>query len=97
MTDASAVIAVCVNPKEDPDHYVEDGAIAIQNMALVTQSLGLASYRIGTYQVHGAKTAAEDELKELLDIPGNYKLIALVPIGKPAVEKEAFALCASSG
>ncbi len=87
VTEASAIIAVCVDPEEDPHHYVEDGAVASQNMALVAQSLGLASYWLGTYQIESGKGTAEDEIKNLLEIPEKYRLISLLPIGKPAVEK----------
>lgn len=88
VTEASAIIAVCVNPEEDPHHYGEDGAVASQNMALAIQSLGLASYWLGTYQIESGKGTAEDEIKDLLEIPEKYRLIALLPIGKPGIEKK---------
>lgn len=88
VTEAAAIIAICVDSEEDPHHYIEDGAVATQNIALVTQSLGLASYWLGVYQLEKGTGTAEDEVKDLLDIPEKYRVIALLPIGKPAVEKE---------
>ncbi len=89
IPDASVVVAVCVNQVEDPDHYVEDGAAAVQNMSLMIQSLGLASYWVGTYQLDGEKGTAEAEIKKLLDVPDNYRIIALLPIGKAASDKRS--------
>ncbi len=43
MMDAPVCIAIYVDPKEDPYHFVEDGAAATQNMALAAYSLGLGS------------------------------------------------------
>lgn len=45
--DAPVVIAVVVDPVKDPQHWVEAGAVATQNMALMAHSLGLASYWAG--------------------------------------------------
>lgn len=89
VTDASVIVAVCVNQDEDPSHYVEDGAAAVQNMSLMAQGLGLASFWIGSYQIQGKKGLAEKKLRSLLNVPKNFRVIALLPIGKPAVETES--------
>ena len=48
---AHVIIATCVDPEKDQYHFIEDGAVATQNMALAAHSLGLGL--IGSaYSVH---------------------------------------------
>ncbi|MCX7751041.1 MAG: nitroreductase family protein, partial [Candidatus Bipolaricaulota bacterium] len=49
-----------------------------QNMALMAHSLGLASYWAGL----GGK--AEAEARRILGIPKGLRVVALLPIGRPA-------------
>ena len=78
---APVAVAVAVNPEFDPNHFVEAGAIAAQNMTLMAHSLGLSSYWIGVYDSDNARKSAEADLKKLLKIPGIHRLIAILPIG----------------
>ena len=89
LNEAPVCIAVCVNPVEDPFHYVEDGSIATQNMALAAQSLGLGSLWIGMFNVRNERNSAEEKTKAVLEIPENYRLISILPVGvvKLAPEK----------
>lgn len=73
------IIVTCVDPNLDKMHYIEDGACATQNIALATHSLGLASYWIGVFN-----TYVEEEVKRILEIPKDYRVISLMPIGVPA-------------
>ncbi len=63
-------------------------AVATQNMALAARSLGLASYWVGVYQIRNGRGSVENELKKLLDIPVEYRLISLLSIGKPEGGKQ---------
>jgi nitroreductase len=83
---ASAVIVTCVDPRKDSSHFVEDGAVATQNMALAAQSLGLASYWVGIYSPQNVKGSPEEDVKKILNIPQEYRVIAFLPIGMPAYE-----------
>jgi len=83
IREAPVCIAVCVNPREDPFHFVEDGAIATQNMALAAYSLGLGSCWIGVFDSKGEKNSAEERIKSILGIPKNFRLISVLPIGIP--------------
>jgi nitroreductase len=47
---APALIVVSVDQSRDPEHFVEDGAVAAQNLCLAAQSLGLASSWAGIYK-----------------------------------------------
>jgi nitroreductase len=85
---APAIIVTCVDPRKDSFHFIEDGAVATQNMALAAHSLGLASYWVGIYSPQNAKGSPEREVKEILDIPQKYRVIAFLPIGMPAYHTE---------
>jgi len=88
MKEAPISIAVLVDPKEDPYHFIEDGAVATQNMALAAQSLGLGSCWIGVFNLKGEKDSAEEKMKEILNIPKTYRLISLLPVGVPKYVEE---------
>lgn len=80
---APIFIAVCVNPEISPNHYIEEGAIATQNMALAAYSIGLGSSWIGTFSLSNEKKSTERKIKELLRIPKKWRLISILPIGYP--------------
>ena len=79
ITEVYAIVVVCVDTQKDRMHYVEDGAIASQNMALAAHSLGLGSYWIGVFN-HGY---IEDEIRKLLQVPPEFRIVSLLPIGVP--------------
>jgi nitroreductase len=83
IKEAPVCIAVCVNPKVDPFHFVEDGTNATQNMALAAQSLGLSTSWIGVFSVGDEKNSSERKVKEVLKIPKNWRLISVLPVGSP--------------
>jgi len=89
LSEAPLCIAVCVDTVEDPFHYVEDGAVATQNMALAAQSMGLGSLWIGVFSVKNERNSAEERMKGILEIPRNYRLVSILPVGvlKLAPEK----------
>ena len=87
VKEAPIVIAVCVNPEKDPFHFIEDGTTATQNMALAAQSLELSTSWIGVFSLHDEKHSAERKLKEILDIPKEWRLISLLPLGVSALKE----------
>jgi len=87
VKDAPIVIAVCVNPEKDPFHFIEDGTTATQNMALAAQSLELSTSWIGVFSLRDEKHSTERKLKEILDIPKEWRLISLLPIGVSAFKE----------
>ena len=82
---APVIIVTCVDPKKDSSHFIEDGAAATQNMALAAHSLGLATYWVGIFDPRDEKGSIEREVKEVLNIPKEYRVIALLPIGISAI------------
>jgi len=86
IVEAPVCIAVAVDTEEDSFHFVEDGAIATQNMALAAHSLGLYSCWIGVFNLRGEKNSSEIKIKKVLDLPKAYRVISLLPIGHPLGE-----------
>ncbi len=81
LQEAPICIVIVTDPKEDPYHFVEDAAVAAQNMALVAHSVGLYSSWIGVLDSKGQKNSGEDKVKRILNIPKELRVIALLPIG----------------
>ena len=78
LKDAPVVIVGCANPKAllTGKWATVDTTIALENMALAAWSLGIGSCWIGSFN--------EEKTKELLKIPEDWKVIALVTFGYPA-------------
>jgi len=81
LKEAPVCVAIIVDSGEDQYHFVEDGAVASQNMALAAHSLGLRSSWIGVFDINEQKNAAEFKVKQILEIPKKHRVIALLPIG----------------
>lgn len=63
--------------------YMEDGSAATENILLAAHALGL-----GACWVAGHKKAYAEQVSDLLGVPEELKLVALVSVGYPA-EKAA--------
>ncbi len=74
IEDASAVIVGCGDAREK--WAVVDVAIALQNMVIAAEALGLGSCWIGHF--------VEREVKKTLKIPDHLKVVAMITIGYPA-------------
>ena len=55
---------------------IVDTTIALQNMVIAAWALGVGSCWIGDFK--------EEEVKDLLKIPNNWKVVALIALGYPA-------------
>jgi nitroreductase len=85
LSAAPVLIVVAVNKSQDPDHFVEDGAVAAQNLCLAARSLGLASSWAGVHARgtrRGTRRSTADRLlRSLLSLPRTHRVIAVVPVG----------------
>jgi len=75
LRDAPVVIVGCGNHKVSPKWYKVDVAIAMQNMVLAATGEGLGTCWIGSFN--------EKEVKELLKIPEEHRVVALLALGYP--------------
>jgi nitroreductase len=85
IRQAPAVIVVCADLELAEKGYgirgrdtyaLQETAAAIENMLLAVTALGLASCWVGAFD--------EDKAREILDLPKNFRPVAMLPIGAPA-------------
>ena len=56
-----------------------DIGIALEHLMLAAEAEGLGTCWIGAFR--------EDEVREILEVPAGVKIVALTPVGYPAVDK----------
>jgi len=77
MDKAAAVIAVVIDLSAE--FWLEDGSAAVENMLIAGTALGY-----GSCWLEGDTLPLEEQLKEVLGIPKERRLLTLVPVGVPA-------------
>jgi len=80
ILSAPVVIIVSANPQESDvengiPYFVADSAIAFEHMCLAAHALGLGTCWMGWYD--------EEKLKQLFDIPDEFRVIGFTPLGYP--------------
>jgi nitroreductase len=86
LIDSPVVIVACATESEyvmacgQPAGTV-DVSIAISFLILQAQELGLGTCWLGNFN--------EQEVKKVLDIPENIRIVAITPLGYPAQEPDA--------
>jgi len=75
MADASVIIVALGDPEASPRWFRQDPMIAVEHMVLAATALGYGTCWIGAFD--------EEEVKRLLKIPEELKVIALLPTGFP--------------
>jgi nitroreductase len=73
LSQAPLVIVGCGNKKLSPNWNVVDTAIAMQNMVIAAVGEGLGTCWVGSFK--------EEKVKELLKIPEQFSVIALLAVG----------------
>jgi nitroreductase len=82
---APVVIAVCADKTKDPDYkdWEITTSLAIENMLLTAHNLGLGACYVTTFIHHEKHKEDRKKLIEVLNLPENIELIALISIGYP--------------
>jgi nitroreductase len=84
LCEAPAVIVVCAEPSRAEQTYgdrarelycLQDTSAAIMNLMLIAHALGLGTCWVGDFNEAG--------VRKLLNIPEQFRPVALVPIGYP--------------
>lgn len=83
LAEAPVVIVGCADPHLSGDlygqqYYMADMGIATENLMLAAHDQGLGSVFVGVFD--------EEQLKQLLNIPAEIKIVGLFPLGYPAAD-----------
>jgi nitroreductase len=73
LAESPVVIVGCGDQKASPRWYMVDVTIALENMVLTATNEGLGTCWIGSF--------SEDEIREILKIPENFRIVALLAVG----------------
>ncbi|MGI6453101.1 MAG: nitroreductase family protein [Syntrophomonadaceae bacterium] len=83
-------IVVIADPAKS-DVWIEDVAIASTYLHLMATELGLGSCWIQIRErFHSPSVKSEDYIKELLNIPENYRVGTIIAVGYPDEAKDAY-------
>ncbi len=89
LKDAPLGIVVCADPAKC-DVWIEDASIASIFMLLAAESIGLGGCWIQIRKrMHDDRRTAKAYISELLDIPENLEIEAIVALGYPDEKKPA--------
>lgn len=84
MLEQADCAIVVLGDEEKTDVWTEDCSIAMTNMHLMADSLGVGSCWIqGRLREAADGRTTENYLRELLGYPGNYRLEAMLSLGMP--------------
>ena len=84
LETAGCAVVVFADTLVTPDVWVEDCSIAVSNMHLMADALGLGSCWIqGRCREAENGQTTEEFCRELLGVPENYKLVAILSVGVP--------------
>ncbi|MEM2465478.1 MAG: nitroreductase family protein [Candidatus Bathyarchaeia archaeon] len=75
LKEAPVVIVGCGDQGASPKWFMVDVAIAMQNIVLAATAEGLGTCLVGSFN--------EDKIRDLLKIPSNYRVVALLALGYP--------------
>jgi nitroreductase len=84
VAQAPVAIVVCADAEQSAERYgqrgrelycLQDTAAAVEHMLLAAVALDLGSCWVGAFD--------ESMATEALDLPGNHRPVAILPIGKP--------------
>ena len=85
LEKAGCAVVVFANTEVTPDVWVEDCSIAMSNMHLMADALGLGSCWIqGRCRESENGQSTEEYCRELLGVPEHFALEAILSIGMPA-------------
>ncbi|MCI9596139.1 MAG: nitroreductase [Firmicutes bacterium] len=93
MLKGAAAAIVVIADAEKSDVWVEDCAIAMSNMHLMADALGVGSCWIqGRLRVAAGGGSTEDYLRQLLGFPERFKLEAILSLGMSEKHPAAYEL-----
>jgi len=84
LAEAPVILVACADPSQSgtlwgQPYYMTDIGIAAQTLMLSVRALGLGTVFVGVFE--------EEQLRGLLNIPQNIRIVGLFPLGYPLEEK----------
>ena len=73
------IVVIAKNTK----YYLEDGSAAVENILIAATAEGL-----GACWVAGDKKDYANDILKLLEVPHDYNLVALIPVGWPKQDRQ---------
>ena len=90
LAGTGAAIVVLADPGKS-DVWIEDASISALTIQLAAHSLGLGScWSQIRERLTPAGRHAEDHVKEVLNVPGRFKVLCIIGLGYPAEEKPPY-------
>ena len=83
MCAKAAVVIVVLGDPETSQHWVEDCSAATENLLLAAAGLDLGAVWVAIYP----HADCEASVRQLLEIPEQFRVLCLVPVGQPAETK----------
>ncbi len=85
LAEAPVVIVLCADPARSgsirgQEYYLVDAGLAAENLMLAARGHGLGTVFVGVYD--------EENLKRLLGIPAEIRIVGLFPLGYPTEQKK---------
>lgn len=82
LTHAPVVVAICVDKGRSHHREKENGVLAAATLMLAATDRGLGSVYLSAYQ--SSDTRLQEDLREILGLPGEIEPVTLIPLGYPA-------------
>lgn len=81
VKDAPVCIVALGNERRSPSYFAIDTTCAIQNLLLVSHSLGLGACWVAVYDPRNP--SCENHVRTVLNVPSHLRIITMIPIGYP--------------
>lgn len=91
LKEATCAIVV-IGDAEAQDVWVEDCSVAMANMHLMADSLGVGSCWVQGRLRNADEMSTNDYVRERMGYPENYQLQAILSLGMPAAKAPAYEL-----
>ena len=85
IAESPAVFIPLTDPSIHSDYHQSDTSLATMQFMIMAHSLGLGTCWAGVIN----KTSLELEIKQILNIPDNLRVLALVAVGYPDQQRES--------
>jgi nitroreductase len=93
MLEGADCAVVVIADAEKTDVWIEDCSIAMANMHLMADSLGIGSCWIqGRLRSDASGGSTEDYLRNILDFPKSHRLEAILSLGMPQSHPEPYSI-----